>query len=218
MGFALLLRLMKRLVRRVRSITGYGVSADVFHDRYAQTEKDAWGYLGSSTHEQRCRIILELLPHVTSGTALEVGCAEGFITKSLARRFDRVIACDLSDIAIDRARTHCGDSANIEFNVQDIRHGIPAHNVHVCLVSDVLYYLSPREISVFANQLASRMNSTGKLVFANEWSNGYHDLTHPKKACEVILNTGRWVQLSFAQKASGAGGSLWVGVFEVTKG
>jgi 2-polyprenyl-3-methyl-5-hydroxy-6-metoxy-1,4-benzoquinol methylase len=190
----------------------------VFHDRYAQSEKDAWGYLGSAAHEQRCRLILELLPQASSETALEVGCAVGFITKSLAQRFGRVIACDLSDIAIDRARRYCGDALNVEFHAQDIRSGIPAHDVQVCLVSDVLYYLSPREISSFAIELASRMNPSGQMVFVNEWNKSYRDLTHPEKACQVILNTGRWTRLSFAKKAVNENGCLWVGVFEVTKG
>ncbi len=212
------MRSLRRIARRLRSITGFGQPAHVFHDRYAQSEKDAWGYLESTAHEQRCRLILELLPDASSGTALEVGCAEGFITKSLAQRFDRVIACDLSDVAIDRACRYLGDAPHVKFLAQDIRRGIPAHDVQVCLVSDVLYYLSPREISSFAIELASRMNSSGQMVFANEWNKSYRDLTHPEKACQVILNTGRWAKLSFAQKSIDEDSCLWVGVFEVTKG
>ena len=214
----MLMRLLRRIARRFRSITGFGQPAHVFHDRYAQSEKDAWGYLGSAAHEHRCRLILELLPQASAGTALEVGCPEGFITKSLAQRFDRVIDCDLSDIAVDRARRYCGDALHVEFHAQDIRSGIPAHDVQVCLVSDVLYYLSPREISSFAMELASRMNSAGQMVFANEWNRSYRDLTHPEKACQVILNTGRWTKLSFEQKSVDEDGCLWGGVFEVTKG
>lgn len=212
------MRLMKTFLRRVRSVTGYGASADVFHRRYAQSETDAWGYLGSAAHEHRCSLILDLLPSASAGTTLEVGCAEGFITKSLAQRFDRVIACDLSDIAVDRARRYCSDAPNVEFHAQDIRSGIPAHDVQVCLVSDVLYYLSAREISSFAIELASRMSASGQMVFANEWNKSYRDLTHPEKACQVILNTGHWKKLSFEQKSVDEDSCLWVGVFEVTKG
>jgi 16S rRNA A1518/A1519 N6-dimethyltransferase RsmA/KsgA/DIM1 with predicted DNA glycosylase/AP lyase activity len=110
-------------------------------------------------------MILALLPHASSGTTLEVGCAEGFITKSLPQRFDRFVACELSETVIDRARSYCGDCANIEFYTQDIRCAIPAQGVQVCLVSDVLYYLSPRERTSFVIELASRMNFSGQLIF-----------------------------------------------------
>ena len=128
------------------------------------------------------------------------------------------VACDLSEIAIDRARRYCGDAPNIEFHAEDIRSGIPAHDVQVCLVSDVLYYLSSREIASFAIELASRMSFSGQLVFANEWNKSYRDLTHPEKACQAIVKTGRWAQLSFQQRSIDEDSCLWVGVFEVTKG
>lgn len=74
-------------------------------------------------------------------------------------------------LRLDHARRYCGDAPHVEFHAQDIRSGIPVHDVQVCLVSDVLYYLSPREISSFAIELASRMNSSGPMVLRTNGTN-----------------------------------------------
>ncbi len=208
----------KRFVRRVRRLVGLGWSIHEFEDRYRRTSGDAWGYLGNQSHELRLKRIVEKLPDNCSGTLLEVGCAEGFITKHLSTRFPHVVACDLSCIAIDHARKYCGEAKNIEFHCLDIRQGIPSQGIDVCLVSDVLYYLSPREIEAFAVELASAMNVGGLLIFANEWNSAYRDLTHPEKACRSIVVAKHWRQRSFEQCVSDELCSHWIGVFEVLKG
>jgi len=50
------------------------------------------------------------------GTCVEVGCGPGRMTGALARRFDRVIAVDVSPEMLERARRNVGDG-NVEFRV-----------------------------------------------------------------------------------------------------
>ena len=74
---------------------------------------DAWGYAQSAEHKcaapisssTRCR-------RRVSSKALEVGCAQGFLSARLAARVERLIACDISPPPlIDRAREACRDRA-----------------------------------------------------------------------------------------------------------
>ncbi len=148
---------------------------------------------------------------------LEVGCAEGFVTRQLSPRATQVVACDLSEEAIQRAQKYCDGLSNLQFQCVDIRHQIPANDVHVCLVSDVIYYLSAPEIREFAIELSSRMSDSGLLVIANEWNADYRDLTHPEKAVQWIAATRRWRRLSLEHHAQGEQGSHWIAVFEVVK-
>src|SRR5689334_21827034 len=51
-----------------------------------------------------------------SGTCIEVGCGPGRMTATLAERFDRVIAVDVSPAMIERARAAVSEP-NVEFGV-----------------------------------------------------------------------------------------------------
>ena len=204
-------------MKRLRWLTGRGWSGREFLNRYAATREDAWGYLKNPLHSERLARILARVPVEISGTILEVGCAEGFVTRQLSPRAMQVVACDLSAEAIRRAQRYCDGLSNLQFHCVDIRHQIPANDVQVCLVSDVIYYLSAREIREFATELSSRMSDTGLLVLANEWNSDYRELTHPEKAVQYVDVTGRWRRVSLEHHDQGEQGSHWIAVFEVVK-
>ena len=210
-------QLFTKLVKRLRWLTGRGWSGVEFENRYAASREDAWGYLKSPLHAERVARILARVPENIAGTVLEVGCAEGFVTKQLSPRARHVVGCDLSQEAIQRAQRYCEGLSNLQFHCVDIRHQIPADDVHVCLVSDVIYYLSAREIREFATELSSRMCATGLLVIANEWNTGYRELTHPENAVQRIGETGHWRRISLEHHAQGEEASHWIAVFEVMK-
>ncbi|MFM8479386.1 MAG: class I SAM-dependent methyltransferase, partial [Planctomycetaceae bacterium] len=176
--------------RRLRRLLGLGWSADEFLRRYRQGRADAWGYVGNADHEARAIRILAALPDWPVADLLELGCAEGFLTRRFLERGVAVTACDLSAEAIERARSWCGNNARVQFHVGDIRSQLPGGTFDVCLLSDVLYYLSPAEIRKLSNQLSSRLRPRRRLIFANEWNANYRDLTHPKQALEALIADG----------------------------
>lgn len=208
-------RAIVRFRNRVSWRLGYGHSAGVFVERYRSTIADAWGYLLDPVHEERVECILKAIPENTLGTILEVGCAEGFVTRRLSSRATEVVACDISDEAIRRARLFCDGLTNLQFHCLDIRKEIPGHDLKLCLISDVIYYLSNGEISKFATELAKRMNPSGLLVLANEWNDNYCTLTHPKAAIEIITDTRQWHQVFVEQKQQGGSAHFWIAVFRM---
>jgi protein-L-isoaspartate O-methyltransferase len=203
--------------RRLRWIFGYGWSVHEFQNRYAEHRLDAWGYTKNQLHLERLARILTKIPAEISGTVLEVGCAEGFVTRQLSSRATQVVACDLSEVAVQRAQQYCDGLSNVRFHCVDIRHQIPANDINVCLMSDVIYYLSTREIREFATKLPSQICDNGLLIIANEWNTDYRDLTHPEKAVQCIDGTGYWRRVSLEHYAHGDEGSHWIAVFEVVK-
>lgn len=54
-----------------------------------------------------------------SGTALDIGCGVGRMTRALASRFDEVIGIDVSEKMIERAKSLNKDYNNIEFYSND---------------------------------------------------------------------------------------------------
>jgi SAM-dependent methyltransferase len=90
-------------------------------DDIARLGSDAW--IGGDTHAQRETDDLfgRLGSERAGGVCVEVGCGFGRMTVELARRFDHVIAVDVSPEMLDRARERAAaaGAANVEFRLTD---------------------------------------------------------------------------------------------------
>jgi SAM-dependent methyltransferase len=209
--------MIMQLVRRLRWWTGFGYSAFEFQDRYRHSVGDAWSYLNSDAHAARLTRILNSMPEHVCGTLLEVGCAEGFMTRPLAEKADHVIACDVSEEAIRRAQNYCKHATNIEFLCLDIRNGLPASQIEFCVMSDVLYYLSIREIRDTIANLSLHMTQTGRILFANEWHSNYRHLSDPEIVCKSIESEGLWHCEWLKRTPLSAGAEHWIATFYRTE-
>jgi SAM-dependent methyltransferase len=195
--------LFRRLRKRWRWLTGRGWSAEDFAQRYGGGGADAWGYRTSPQHRRRAEWIMEALPKERFRTALEVGCAQGFLTERLASRADRLIACDISPEAILQAKENCREFANVAFQVADIRAGFPGNGLDLCLFSDVLYYLSARELDAVLAEAAQRTAAGGYLLIVNEWSDRARGLTSPTRAFARLDADAQWERLDSLQSSFG---------------
>jgi SAM-dependent methyltransferase len=189
-----------RLRRGFRWLAGRGWSAEDFARRYARGSSDAWGYNDAPKHQGRAEWILGALPADRFANALEVGCAQGFLSRRLAGRAERLVACDISEAAIRQARESCAAFPGIAFHVADIRDGFPGADFDLCLFSDVLYYLSPRENDAVLDE-ARRMTAPGGfLVIVNEWNDRYRGLTPPSHAFARLDANAGWKREDFRRE------------------
>jgi len=87
--------------------------------------EDHWDYTTNPCQQCRVRTELEILDAVRGErrfrNALEVGCAEGFFTQALAERCDRLLALDISSVALARARQRCDWGERVSFAEWDLR-------------------------------------------------------------------------------------------------
>ena len=199
----LALSLYRRWRRQTRWWLGRGWSAEDFADRYARPAADSWGYRDSPAHARRADWILAALPEARFASALEVGCAQGFLTERLAPRVERLIACDISPEAVRQARENCRAFAQVEFRVADIRAGFPGESFDFCLFSDVLYYLSQREIDDVLAEAARRTAPGGLICVANEWRAGAKGLTPPAYAFARLDADASWDRQGARQDSIG---------------
>jgi peptidoglycan/xylan/chitin deacetylase (PgdA/CDA1 family)/SAM-dependent methyltransferase len=103
-------------------------------------EEDPWGY--DSAYEQtKYAHTLELLPDGPIDRVLELACAEGHFTLQLAPRVSRLLATDISTVALARAERRCRGCGNVDYRQLDlIRDPLPGEfDLIVC--SEVLYFL-----------------------------------------------------------------------------
>jgi peptidoglycan/xylan/chitin deacetylase (PgdA/CDA1 family)/GT2 family glycosyltransferase/SAM-dependent methyltransferase len=127
---------------------------------------DPWNY-GSSYEQTKYQHTLELLPEIPIDRALELACAEGHFTAMLAPRVGHLLAADISDVALSRARQRCQGLPNVTFQRLNLRHAPPGRfDLIVC--SEVLYYLRDRfELLRLGRRLAKSINPGGYLLMTH---------------------------------------------------
>lgn len=113
------------------------------------------------------------------GTVLEVGCAEGHFTATLAKRAGRVIALDISMVALERARKRA-PAAFVEADLMTWEPGVFAP-FDVIVLGDVLYYLDragvSEEFEALFPRIASWLRPGGRLLLAHGYA-GEKEFVH----------------------------------------
>ena len=125
---------------------------------------DPWSY--DTPYEVAKRNhVLELLPDSPIHSALEVGCAEGHFTALLSPRVSELTAIDISERALERAKTRCADAANVTFVRCDIHERIPDGPFDLIMCTEVLYYLYDRfALEDFMSRAVERLKPGGHIV------------------------------------------------------
>lgn len=100
---------------------------------------------------------------LTPGTALDVGCGEGADALWLARRGWRVTATDLSEVALDRARTADTDHHVTWLHADLLTWEPPAETFD--LVSAHFLHVPPAARPTFFSRLAQAVRPNGLLLF-----------------------------------------------------
>jgi len=126
--------------------------------------EDPWRYDSAferKKHEQTLAMIGDRRP----ARALELACAEGVFTHRLAGKVDQLVATDISQLALSRARARCQSDANVRFEQLDLaRNHLPGRfDLIVC--SEVLYYLDDLDmLRALARRLAHALEPDGILI------------------------------------------------------
>ena len=128
---------------------------------------DPWGY--ENLYEtQKYAQTISLLDEEPIERALELGCAEGHFTHQLASRVRHLIAADISERALDRARARCGANPNIEFRQLDFFSDAVPREMDLIVCSEVLYFLGDTtRLAVVARAIADALADGGRLLTAH---------------------------------------------------
>ena len=65
---------------------------------------DPWDFESSAYERDRCAQLLKMLEGRRYARVLEIGCGAGYLTRLLAPHADHIVALDISQTAIERAR------------------------------------------------------------------------------------------------------------------
>ncbi|MHA0039555.1 class I SAM-dependent DNA methyltransferase [Deinococcus sp. PESE-13] len=144
-----------------------------FDDVYGASD-DPWEFETSPYEAAKYARTLAALPRPEYARALEVGCSIGVLTAQLAPRTRELVATDVNDKALARARQRCAGLPQVHFERRGLPDDLPAGPFDLVLLSEVLYYLSPADLERALDAVLARLSPGGTLLLVH-WTPTVHD-------------------------------------------
>lgn len=139
------------------------------YDQDFRSGSDPWNYI-SPAHQQRFQDALAMFSQAgrdSFESALEIGCAEGAFTLLLAQRCRRLLAGDVSELALRRAAELCAEFGDVEFRKFDIREETGLGPFDLVVAMDVLpYFRRPQELRSAVRNIVQALSADGHLLLS----------------------------------------------------
>lgn len=160
-------------------------------DRLFAGGSDPWDLQNSEYERAKRAATLAALGNGRFRHALEVGCAYGLLTEQLARRCDRVLALDISEVALARARARLEEEDRITLMRAEVPADWPEGQFDCMIWSEVLYFLSAAEIEQCSDLARHALLPGGVCVLVN-WT-GANDLpVSGEEATNLFIASAWW--------------------------
>jgi SAM-dependent methyltransferase len=164
-----------------------------YFDELYRAHADPWG-LGGRWYEQRkYDLTLASLPRPHYRSAFEPGCSIGVLTEMLARRCNALLAMDISDACLERAKArHLPPSVRLTKGA--LPHDWPLGQFDLIVLSEVAYYLSEADLEVVISHIQDSLSADGHLVAAH-WRPSVPDYPLDAKQVHQALRNAFGLQL-----------------------
>jgi LmbE family N-acetylglucosaminyl deacetylase/SAM-dependent methyltransferase len=147
---------------------------------------DPWGVTTRWYERRKRSLVLASLPDERYGAVLEIGCSIGVVTAELADRADRVLALDVSPVAVDRARARLADREHVRVEQADVSEGLPEGRWDLVVIGEVGYYLEPAALAALLSSVAAALTPGGAVV-ACHWRHDEGDFAQSGDAVHAAL-------------------------------
>lgn len=123
--------------------------------------------------------------------AFEIGCAIGVLTQKLAKKCDRLLSVDYSDIGLEEARKRCADLPQVRFEQMQIPQQFPTEKFDLILFSEVGYYLTIPDLLTTKQKIIDQLLPGGYLL-----------MVHFRSQVESFILNGDIVHDTFIQDSA----------------
>jgi predicted TPR repeat methyltransferase len=175
---------------------------------------DPWDFESSAYERDRCVHLLKMLAGKRYTRVLEIGCGAGYLTRLLAPHADQLVALDISQTAIERARALSTRQTGVDFRVTNIMEYKPQADGPWDLIvfSDTICYLGWLypffDVAYLAVQLFDATCSGGRLMLANSMDENDDWLLRPwiiRTYRDLFVNVGYMIEAEEVYKATKKG-------------
>jgi SAM-dependent methyltransferase len=146
----------------------HAISPEAFEERYRENP-DPWNYQASAYERGKYQVTIDSLSRARFAIAFEPACSVGELTAMLASRCDRLLATDVSETAVRRARRRCAHLGNVRIECRDLLTEPWAglgqeEGFDLIVFSEVGYYFDVESLSKLAQRLAGSLHPQGELI------------------------------------------------------
>ena len=136
-----------------------------FTDLY-ERDADPWKFETSRYEHEKYSATLAALRSRRFVRGLEVGCSIGVLTLQLSLYCDNLIATDVSEIALGRARQRCA-GLPVTFQRQMAPAEWPAGRFNLIVLSEMLYYFDMRDLKRMARRVLAAIAADGVVLLVH---------------------------------------------------
>jgi predicted TPR repeat methyltransferase len=156
--------------------------ADYFERMYAETA-DPWGFETSVYEAKKYDRTIAALGDRRYGEALEIGCANGVLTRRLAAHAEKLLAIDASATALGRARERCVDLSSVRMELMTFPTEAPTDATYdLVVMSEVAYYWDVDDLTLAAKWLRGQLAPGGDLLLVH-WTG---ETDYPQTADDAV--------------------------------
>lgn len=146
--------------------SGSSLQPSYFEKLYAQ-DADPWQFETSAYETAKYDATLAALPQPRYVSAIEIGCSIGVLTARLAPRCDELLALDVNEPALERARQRCRDVPHVQFEKGQIPQDWPDGRFDLIMLSEVLYYLDKDDLDRLATRVGLSLVPGGTIMMVH---------------------------------------------------
>ena len=160
-------------------------------DETFRENPDPWGYTTNFNEISKFRATIRALPKVQFKNAFEIGCAIGVLTQKLAKKCDRLLSVDHSEVGLEEARKRCAGLPQVRFEQMQIPQQFPTEKFDLILFSEVGYYLTMPDLLTTKQKIIDQLLPGGYLL-----------MVHFRYQVESFILNGDIVHDTFIQESA----------------
>src|ERR1700690_3707434 len=138
-----------------------------YFDALYTADPDPWNFGASPYERDKYALTLNAMPKARYRSALEVGCSIGVLTRLLASRCDAVVAIDAARSPLVEAKRRCADLPAVRFEHMFVPEQWPDGGFDLILLSEVVYYLNPEDVSPPAARVTPSLAQGGFVILVH---------------------------------------------------
>jgi SAM-dependent methyltransferase len=153
-----------------------------YFDAMYEAAPDPWGFESRWYERRKYAISMAQLPARRYRSAFEPGCSIGVLTEMLARRCDRVLACDVAAAPVRAARQRTEGLPGVRVEQRALPQDWPPGRFDLIVFSELLYYFGDRDLREVIDQGIRALEPGGTLL-AVHWRHPVAD--YPRSGDDV---------------------------------
>ena len=162
-----------------------------FFDEIFRESSDPWRYTSGFYETSKFRTTIKCLPKVQFKNAFEIGCAIGVLTQKLAKKCDRLLSVDYSEVGLEEARKRCAGRPQVRFEQMQIPQQFPTEKFDLIFFSEVGYYLTMPDLLTTKQKIIDQLLPGGYLL-----------MVHFRSQVESFILNGDIVHDTFIQESA----------------